>query len=42
MKNYNAKDYSDAIREFEAARGFAEKAEDAARIQRMKAGEEAL
>ncbi len=42
MNNYNDKSYYDAIVGFDSAREFAEKAEDMARVQRQKAGDEAL
>lgn len=42
MQQYNDKNYGDAIEEFRAARFNAEKAENAARIQRLKSGEEGL
>jgi hypothetical protein len=42
MTLYNEKSYPAAIEKFDQARSFAEKAELSARLQRQKAGDEAL
>lgn len=42
MNLYNEKVYGEAISKFNAAKEYAEKAENSARIQRQKSGEEAL
>lgn len=42
MAFYSEKAYSDAIEKFQLAKEYAEKAENSARLQRQKAGDEAL
>jgi len=42
MESYKKRDYDGAVDEFRKARGYAERAETSARVQRQKAGEEAL
>jgi hypothetical protein len=42
VQAYNEQSYDEAVEEFESARIFAEKAENAAHIQRQKTGDEAL
>jgi TolA-binding protein len=42
MGLYKEQRYKDAIKEFRLARSYAERAENAARIQRQKSGEEGL
>jgi hypothetical protein len=42
MTLYNEKSYGAAVDKFNAAKDFAEKAENSARLQRQKSGDEAL
>ena len=42
MQSYKLQKYKEAIVDFKTARSLAERAENTARIQRQKAGEEAL
>lgn len=42
VSRYDERNYDEAVIEFKAARDYSEKAENSTRIQRKKAGDEAL